>query len=94
MHIYRIGAYQMNEVQWKIERTGRAWVGNEAIERISLLPESAKIELHEGKLLWSDEDRLAVLAMLLENLGIDKILPVIDSDILAEAIANQKSKTG
>ena len=80
----------MNEIKWKIERTGRAWTGEEAIERLNLLPESAKIELYQGKLFWSDEERLAVMAMLLENIGIDKILPLVDSDMLFEALAIQE----
>lgn len=76
----------MHESNWEIGRTGRSWYGDEVIERHNLLPESTKIELHEGKLLQNDDERLTVVAMLLENLGIDKILPLFDSDILLEAL--------
>lgn len=76
----------METVKWKITREGRAWEPDEALSRHNLLPEPTKIEMHQGKLFWSDEERLVVIAMLLENLGIDRILPLIDTDKLFEAL--------
>jgi hypothetical protein len=46
---------------------GRAWTDEEAMARYELTPE--KIELIDGKLLWDDEERLVLLALLLENVG-------------------------
>lgn len=55
-------------IDWDIRREPRAW-GPEAMERYQLTPE--KIEMVEGKLLWDDEARLALLGLLLENVGTD-----------------------
>jgi hypothetical protein len=64
----------VNEVEgfdpkrWDIRREGRAWAGEEFDKRIYQAPE--KIEFVGG--IFTDErERLTVLAMLLENLGID-----------------------
>lgn len=59
---------------WKFDREGRSWEGNEALERNNLLPDSARIEIHQGKLLFNDDDRLILLAMLIENLGMAKLI--------------------
>jgi hypothetical protein len=55
---------------WTIRRQGRAWTGEEVRLRWALLPE--KLEVVHGRLLWSEEERRAMLAMLLENLGLDE----------------------
>lgn len=52
---------------WDIGVDGRAW-RKEAMSRYEALPE--KIEMIEGKLCWSEEDRLTLLAALLENVGL------------------------
>ena len=57
-------------VPWDIRREGRAWSGEELRERRELMPE--KLEVWQGRLLWDDEERLALLAVLLENVGIDR----------------------
>ena len=55
--------------EWNIQREGRRWSGEEFDKRIYHAPE--KIEFVGG--IFNDEtQRLTVLAMLLENLGIDK----------------------
>ena len=56
-------------IHWDIRRKGRAWSGDEMEARWELTPE--KFEVWEGQLFWSDEDRLHLLAMLLENVGAD-----------------------
>ncbi|MFN8558236.1 MAG: hypothetical protein U0531_13140 [Dehalococcoidia bacterium] len=33
-----------------------------------------KFEMIDGKLFWSDEERLTMLALMLENVGIDAAL--------------------
>jgi len=50
-------------------RKGRAW-RDDARARYDLAPE--KIEMIEGKLFWSERDRLRMLGLLLENVGVDK----------------------
>jgi tetratricopeptide (TPR) repeat protein len=55
---------------WTILRQGRAWTGQELRIRLPLLPE--KFEVMHGRLLWSEEERKAMLALLLENMGVDE----------------------
>ncbi len=75
----------MTDIQWNIRRKGRAWRGDEARARYHLAPE--KIELIEGKLFWSDEDRLTMLGLLLENVGADQAVRMGDAAVWREAIA-------
>jgi hypothetical protein len=60
----------MRDSDWDIRREGRAWDGDEAMQRYNLTPE--KIEMVRGKLLWDDEDRIKLLGLLLENVGADR----------------------
>ena len=76
----------MASVNWDIRREGRAWCPEEVESRYSLTPE--KIELVEGKLFWSDEERLNMLALLLENIGIDKAIHLGDPNVWREAISS------
>jgi len=75
----------MFKIDWDIRHEGRAWGGAEARERYSLSPE--KIELIEGKLFWREEDRLTMLALLLENVGVDKAVRLGNPQIWREGIA-------
>jgi hypothetical protein len=54
---------------WDIHREGRKWTREEFDRRIYQAPE--KIEF-VGGIFSSERQRLTVLGMLLENLGIDK----------------------
>ena len=50
-------------MKWDIQRQGREWNRSEIEEKyLKLCPE--KMELFKGKLFWTNEDRLNVLAML------------------------------
>ena len=71
-------------MRWYIEREGRAW-GDEALDRYGMTPE--KIEMIEGRLFWSDEERLAMLALLLENVGADAAVRLGHPDVWRRAIA-------
>lgn len=75
----------MPSVAWDIRRAGRAW-GSEAMARYQLTP--AKIEMVEGRLFWSDEDRLTMLGLLLENIGIDRAVRLGDPREWKAAVAN------
>ena len=59
----------MKRNDWDIRREGRRWTREEQDRRSNQAPE--KIEYVDG-IFDSDEARLTVLAMLLENLGIDR----------------------
>lgn len=79
------GVEGMSEVKWDIRRKGRAWSGEEAWQRYELTPE--KIEMIEGKLFWTEEDRLRMLGLLLENVGIDKAIRLGNPEIWKAAVA-------
>jgi hypothetical protein len=74
------------EIQWDIRREGRAWRGEEARERYNLTPE--KFEMDEGKLFWSDEERVALLGLLLENVGVDRAVRLGDPTVWRVAVAD------
>lgn len=59
----------MNKSDWDIRCEGRKWTREEQDRRSYQAPE--KIEF-VGGIFASDEERMTVLAMLLENLGIDR----------------------
>ena len=69
-----------------IRRRGRAWKSGEALDRYFLAPE--KIEMAGGKLFDTDEQRLTMLALLLENLGVDKAVRLGDPEVWRQAISN------
>ena len=76
----------MASVAWNIRRTGRRWVGNELRARVDLLPE--KFEVIDGELLWSDEERLAMLGAILEQVGADQAVRLGDPAVWRAAVAS------
>ena len=74
-----------DSVTWDIRRNGRAW-GDEASDRYRLTPE--KFEMYEGRLFWSDEERLLLLGLLLENLGADAAVRLGDPRVWRAAVAS------
>jgi hypothetical protein len=72
-------------VRWEIQREGRAWTPQEWSLRRELTPD--KNELRRGQLYYSDEDRLNMLALLLENIGADRAVRIGDPRVWREAIA-------
>lgn len=75
----------MQEVQWDVRPEGRAW-GEEAQSRYQMTPD--KMEMIEGKMFWSDEQRLTMLALLLENVGADQAVRIGDPAVWRAAVAN------
>ena len=71
----------MPHVDWDIRREGRAWTGAEFESRLDLRPE--KLEAWEGRLLFDDEERLLLLGLLLENVGVDAAVRLGDPNVLA-----------
>ncbi len=78
------GPPQMPLVRWNIGRTGRAWTAEEGLGRFELTPE--KFEMAEGKLFWDDRQRLTLLALLLENVGVDQAVRLGDPEVWRAAI--------
>ena len=73
------------EIDWDIRREGRPWVRDEWEVRREVVPE--KIELIGYKLFWTEEDRLAMLALLLENFGADEAVRLGDPQVWRDAVA-------
>lgn len=69
---------------WDIRAEGRAW-RSEALDRYALTPE--KLEMIDGKLLHDDEERLRLLALLLENVGAEAAVRLGDPDVWRAAVA-------
>lgn len=76
----------MAEIDWDIRREGRAWNADEIRTRYDLCP--AKIELIDGKLFWSKEDRIMMIGLLLEIVGADEVVRLGKSDVWRQAIAD------
>src|SRR5947209_6006261 len=72
------------QVDWDIRRQGRPWRGKHCRARYGLAPE--KIELIEGKIFWTERDRIVMLGLLLENVGVDKVVRLGDPAVWREAI--------
>ncbi len=75
----------MSTIHWDIRREGRAWSADEIRPRMDLTPEH--FEVFDGKLFWTDEERENLLAILLENVGVDRALRLAPAAIWREAIA-------
>lgn len=56
------------DLVWKYGFEGRAWEGAEIREKYNTSPE--KIELYQGKIFFNDEERLRLLRLLAENVGL------------------------
>ncbi len=74
----------MPNVHWNIGRQGRAWTGGEARARWELTPE--KFEMDQGKLFWDETDRVTLLALLLENVGVDRAVRLGDPEVWKAAV--------
>ena len=73
------------QVQWDVRLEGRAW-GAEGLSRYFMVPD--KTEMVEGKLYWSEEQRLTMLALLLENVGATQAVRIGDPEVWKQAVAN------
>jgi hypothetical protein len=78
-------------VAWDIRRAGRAW-GDEAYDRFQLTPE--KLEMYHGRLFWSDDERLRLLGLLLENVGADAAVRMGDPRVWREAVESLDQQEG
>ena len=74
----------MKKIAWNVQRAGRRW-GHEALELFEMTPE--KIEMIEGRLFWSDEQRRTMLALLLENVGADVAVRIGSPEVWRAAVA-------
>ena len=72
------------DIAWDIRRDGRRWSTAEAMGRFELTPE--KFEMMDGKLFWSERDRVVLLALLLENVGADQAVRLGRPEVWREAV--------
>ena len=79
-----LGPDPMPDVSWDIRRAGRGWTGDEAMARYELTPE--KFEMIDGKLFWTESERVTLLALLLENVGVDRAVKLGDPAVWRAAI--------
>ena len=81
----------MKSIDWDIRREGRLWSHGEFDKRIYQAPE--KIDYVDG-IFGSDRERLIVLGMLLENLGIDRAIRFGQIEDWKAAIEELEKKQG
>ncbi len=55
------------------------------MQRYYLCPE--KLEMIRGRLLWSNRQRITLLALLLENVGADQAVRLGDPEVWRAAVA-------
>jgi hypothetical protein len=79
----------MKPIEWDIRRGGRRWSHEEFDQRLYQAPE--KIEFVNG-IFASEQERFNVLGMLLENLGIDKVVRFGKLEDWKAAIADLEHK--
>jgi hypothetical protein len=77
--------YRGTSMEFNIQRQGRKWSRTEIEPKYrNLCPE--KIELIEGRMFWTDEQRLNMLALLLENVRMDAAVKLGDPALWKQAI--------
>jgi hypothetical protein len=81
----------MEPIDWDIRREGRRWSHEEFDQRLYQAPE--KIEFVDG-IFGSDRERVIVLGMLLENLGISRALRFGKLEDWKAAIADLEKEQG
>lgn len=73
--------------RFDIRREGRAWTAEEVEAKYrphETVPE--KMELIEGKLFWSDEQRITMLGWMLEQVGADTAVRLGEPEVWREAV--------
>lgn len=64
---------------------GRLWTVDHWDSLSDVLPE--KFELIDGKLFWSERERLGMLAAMLEQIGLEKAVTLAPKALWLEALA-------
>ena len=81
----------MKPIDWDIRSEGRRWSHEESDQRIYQAPE--KMEFVDG-IFASEQERLIVLGLLLENLGIDSAIRFGKIEDWKAAIADLENRQG
>ena len=80
------------DITWKIAADPVTPSSDEFWARYSHLNMPEKFEAIHGKLFWNDEQRLHVLGMLLEAVGLKRALAQFPPDAVRAALADLKSQ--
>ena len=72
--------------RFAIHRHGRAWVPEEARERLLRLGD-CRLEVHDGRLFVDEFQRRMVLGMLLENVGLDAAIELAGPGLWRQALS-------
>jgi hypothetical protein len=75
----------MDYKNFSIGNTGRTWTVAEYSEKMDGAPD--RMELVDGKLFWSEEERLHLLAALLEQVGADQVVQIGPPEVWRRAVA-------
>jgi hypothetical protein len=81
----------MDPSEWDIRREGRCWSREESQRRMYQAPEEIEFV---GGIFAGEKQRLLVLGMLLENLGIDKVVRFGNLADWKAAIADLERQSG
>lgn len=77
-------------MQWDIRREPRRWNSDEISSRLELTPDF--FEVIDGEMLCSDEHRLNLLGVVLEQVGIDAALRLASKELWLEALDAYKEE--
>ncbi|MBI2928891.1 MAG: hypothetical protein HYY24_24775 [Verrucomicrobia bacterium] len=80
------------DISWKIAPEPATLTRDEFWARYDHRQIPEKFEATDGKLFWSDEQRLHVLAVLLEAVGLRRALALCPPEAVRAALANLKSE--
>ncbi len=80
----------MKTMDWDIRRDGRPWLHELAVRRVYKVPE--EIEFVDG-IFASEQERLIVLGMLMESLGIDRVVRLGKLEDWKAAIADLEKES-
>jgi hypothetical protein len=79
-------------LQWDIRRGPRRWNGDEVNKRLELTPDH--FEVIDGEMLCSEEHRVNLLGVVLEQVGIDAALRLAPKELWREALDAYEQEQG
>src|SRR5437588_4448364 len=71
-------------MQWDIRRAPRIWNSDEIRSRLELTPEH--FEVFDGEMLFTEQDRVNLLGVVLEQVGLDAALRLAPKELWREAL--------
>lgn len=81
------------DISWRIAPEPAVLTREEFRARYDHPAMPEKFEVSQGKLFWHDDQRLHVLAMLLEAVGLQKALSLCPPETIRAALENRKAES-